>query len=179
MSCGPDLLDFVWNEFCAVIVGGVGGSVLDTAAAAAANGAGLFHSASRRGGVGLRPLRASFHSANFRLFNGRGGAACSRERVRCRWPSVPFVRAGVGAPGSPAPVGSAAGGKSLRAAARSRIPAKFGVSAGFVLTFTAHLCLLCPQSQVYGLFEGMLEKLELDDDGKSLNIRCCATEGEV
>lgn len=51
------------------------------------------------GGFGLGPLRSGSQSAYLRVFNGRGGAACSRGKVRCRWPWFPFVRVDVGAPG--------------------------------------------------------------------------------
>lgn len=56
------------------------------------------------------------------------------------------------------------GGKSLHAAARSRLPVKFGLRDCAHLHRT--LVRFCAHSQVCGLFEGMLEKLELDDDGK-------------
>lgn len=48
------------------------------------------------------------------------------------------------------------------------IPGKvWPLAAAEVLVFTAHLCVSVP-SQVRSLFEGMLEKLELDDDGKDV-----------
>lgn len=47
------------------------------------------------------------------------------------------------------------------------IPGKvWPLAAAELLVFTAHLCV-CVPSQVRSSFEGMLEKLELDDDGKS------------
>lgn len=61
--------------------------------------------------------------------------------------------------------------KSLHPAAYSQSPAKFVSLAAvcccedLLRIFTANLCFFVP-SQVYGLFEGMLEKLEVDDDGE-------------
>lgn len=128
------------------------------------------------GGSKFQPLRTRGQSAYLRLFNGRGGDNCSPEQGRCRRTCLSFVGVYVCAPGSPAAlgtlgagaVGSTAGGKSLHAAARSRLPVKFGLRDCAHLHRT--LVRLCARSQVCGLFEGMLEKLELDDDGKSLII---------
>lgn len=61
--------------------------------------------------------------------------------------------------------------KSLHSAAYSQSPPKFVSLAAvcccedLLRIFTTNLCFLST-SQVYGLFEGMLEKLELDDDGE-------------
>lgn len=61
----------------------------------------------------------------------------------------------------------AAGRKSLRRCSLTT-PGKVCslAAAARVLIITAHLCIFV-SSQVYSLSEGMLEKLDLDDDGKS------------
>lgn len=141
----------------------------------AANGSGMFHSDSRRGGGGLKSNNNNNVSAKV------AAAACEllshvvcvyltdAEEPRKRWrPLTPvplsLVFARMFAHRAPFDQWAvAAGGKSLHAADRSRSTTKFG---SLLLIFTGTLVRFCRLSQVYGLFEGMLEKLELDDDGE-------------
>lgn len=96
------------------------------------------------GGFALRPLRASFQSAFICVYltdveephvaekkSGVGGR-CSPLSV---WMFAPR-----GSPGPVGPVGSTAGGKSLHAAARSRIPAKFGRFLRGLCSPSPHAC---------------------------------------
>lgn len=59
--------------------------------------------------------------------------------------------------------------KSLRPADHSAVSTSQSLVPPLRI-FTANFCALCHPpslpSQVYGLFEGMLEKLELEDDGE-------------
>lgn len=142
----------------------------------AANGSGMFHSDSRRRG-GLKSnnnVSAKVAAAACELFSHvicvyLTGVEEPRNRRR-RWTPFPlfcvFARMFARMFAHRAPFDQwavAAGGKSLHAAARSRSTAKFGA---LPLLFTGTLVHFCRLSQVYGLFEGMLEKLELDDDGE-------------
>lgn len=118
-----------------------GGSVPDSAAAAAANGAGLFHSASRRGG------------------SGSGRCARALSPLICVYltdvgePHEAEERSGVGGRGSPSSVwmlaprvtgtggtsGLSRGGKVASRRRSLTNPGKvWSLSAGLVLTLTAH-----------------------------------------